>query len=42
MFRIHDLSTNRYIDMRSNFKIPLTREFIEQLEELKIKYSIIN
>ena len=33
---------NRYIDMRSNFKIPLTREFIEQLEELKIKYSIIN
>ena len=42
LFHIHDLATNRYVDMRSSYKIPLTREFIEQLDELGIKYGIIN
>ena len=39
-FRIHDLETNRYVDMQSTLKIPLTREFIEQLEDLGIKYKV--
>ena len=39
-FRIHDLETNRYVDMKSKFKIPLTREFIEQLDDLGIKYKV--
>jgi DNA polymerase-3 subunit alpha len=42
VFHIHDLETNRYVDMQSSCKIPLTREFIEQLDELDFKYSIIN
>ena len=40
VFRIHDLETNRYVDMKSKFKIPLTREFIEQLDDLGIKYKV--
>ncbi len=40
VFRIHDLETNRYVEMKSKFKIPLTREFIEQLDELEIKYKV--
>ena len=40
IFRIHDLETNRYVDMRSKFKIPLTREFIEQLDELGVGYKV--
>jgi len=40
LFRIHDLETNRYVDMRSKYKIPLTPDFIEQLDELGVKYSV--
>ena len=40
IFRIHDLESNRYVEMRSKFKISLTREFIEQLDELGIKYKV--
>ena len=40
IFRIHDLETNRYVEMKSKFRIPLTREFIEQLDELGIKYKV--
>ena len=40
VFRIHDLETNRYVEMKSKYKIPLTREFIEQLDELGIKYKV--
>ena len=40
VFKIHDLETNRYVEMKSKFKIPLTREFIEQLDELEIKYKV--
>ena len=39
-FRFHDLTSNRYVDMRSKYKISLTREFVEQLEELGIKYKV--
>ena len=41
-FRIHDLSSNRYVDMRSTYKIPLTIKFLEQLDDLGVKYSVIN
>ena len=40
IFKIHDLETNRYVEMKSKYKIPLTREFIEQLDELGIKYKV--
>ena len=40
VFSIHDLETNRYVKVRSKYKIPLTREFIEQLDELEIKYNV--
>ena len=40
IFKIHDLETNRYVEMKSKFRIPLTREFIEQLDELGIKYKV--
>ena len=40
VFRIHDLASNRYVDMRSKYKISLTREFVEQLDELGIKYKV--
>ena len=40
VFKIHDLETNRYVEMQSKYKIPLTREFIEQLDELGIKYKV--
>ena len=39
-FRIHDLETNRYFDLRSRYKIPLTPKFIEQLDELGVKYNV--
>ena len=39
-FRIHDLEANRYFDLRSRYKIPLTAKFIEQLDELGVKYSV--
>ena len=39
-FRIHDLTTNRYVDLRSKYKIPLTSSFIEQLDELGVKYNV--
>ena len=41
-FRIHDLASNRYVDMRSSHKMPLTIKFLEQLDELGVKYSVIN
>ena len=41
-FRIHDLTTNRYVDMQSAHKLPLTIEFLEQLDELGINYKVIN
>ncbi|MBR5086101.1 MAG: DNA polymerase III subunit alpha [Muribaculaceae bacterium] len=41
-FRIHDLASNRYVDMRSSHKMPLTIKFLEQLDELGIKYNVIN
>ena len=40
IFRIHDLETNRYVDMRSKYRIPLTREFIEQLDEMGVGYKV--
>jgi DNA polymerase-3 subunit alpha len=39
-FRIHDLATNRYVDLRSKYKIPLTSSFIEQLDEMGVKYNV--
>lgn len=41
-FRVHDLSTNRYVDMTSAHKLPLTIDFLEQLDDLGVKYSVEN
>jgi len=41
-FRIHDLTTNRYVDMLSAYKLPLTIQFLEQLDDLGVKYTVIN
>ncbi|MBQ9585135.1 MAG: DNA polymerase III subunit alpha [Muribaculaceae bacterium] len=41
-FRIHDLASNRYVDMRSSHRIPLSVKFLEQLDEMGVKYSVIN
>jgi DNA polymerase-3 subunit alpha len=41
-FRVHDLSSNRYVDMISAHKLPLTIEFLEQLDDLGVKYTVIN
>ncbi len=40
IFRVHDLQSHRYVDMQSAFKLPLTIGFLEQLDELGVKYSV--
>ena len=40
LVRVIDAENNRYVDMRSRHKIPITRRFINTLEEMEIDYSV--
>ncbi len=38
--RVHDSENSRYVDMRSRHKMPITRHFIENLDEMEVRYTV--
>ena len=40
LFRVRDSKNNRNVDLRSLYKIPITKGFINALEEMGMKYEI--
>ena len=40
LFRINDSKNNRNVTLRSRYKIPLTKKFLNSLDEMDIKYEI--
>ena len=40
LFRVKNMKNGRTVDMRSKYKIPITKHFINQLEEMGLEYKV--